>query len=160
MKNKVYNIPPHKSEKDFGIEADIRNLEIRLKIQKEWVSRTEEQLKYFKELLKKNKKENRIMENRFELELIGSTFVGENNVEHEHKLEWAVLDGEKHVSYVVKDKITAIGLSKLLNKMNNLLKKAEHELTVANGLYAADNREFKEVFRLNYGEILNSIKRI
>lgn len=155
MKNKVYNISPHKSEKDFGIEADICNLEIRLKIQKEWVSRTEEQLKYFKELLKKNKKENRIMETRFKVELIGSVFVGENNMEHEPELEWAVYDTEKHVSYTAKDKITAIELSKLLNKLDNLLKKAEHELTVANGLYAADNREFKEAFRLEYTGLLD-----
>lgn len=95
---------------------------------------------------------------RFKLELIGSDFVDENNVEHEPKLEWAVFDTEKNVSYVVKDKITAIELSKLLNKMNNLLKKAEHELTTANGLYAADNREFKEAFRLEYTGLLDLMK--
>lgn len=55
MKNKVYNIPPHKSEKDFGIESIIHNLEIRLKIQKEWVSRTEQQLEYFKSKKKKER---------------------------------------------------------------------------------------------------------
>ena len=47
---------PPKSKK-IGIEADIENLELRLKIQKEWVSRTERDLEKMKRKLKKEKGE-------------------------------------------------------------------------------------------------------
>lgn len=97
---------------------------------------------------------------RFKAELVDSIFVDENKVEHELTTEWVVFDTFKSVSYAVTDEDVADELAMLLNKMYDLLVQAEHDLTTVNGLYASDKFELKEVFRLNYSEILNNIKRV
>lgn len=97
---------------------------------------------------------------RFKAELVDSVFVDENKVEHELTKEWIVFDTFKSVSYAVADENVADELAMLLNKMYDLLVQAEHDLTTVNGLYASDKFELKEVFRLNYSEILNNIKRV
>lgn len=99
------------------------------------------------------------MKKRFKAELVDSIFVDENKVEHELTKEGVVFDAEKTVSYAVADEDVVDELVMLLNKMYDLLVQAEHDLTTANGLYASDKFELKEVFRLNYSEILNN-KRV
>lgn len=41
-----------------------------------------------------------------------------------------------------------------------ILKKAEYELTVVNGLYAADNLEFNEYFQLDTSKVLSEIEEV
>lgn len=42
---------------------------------------------------------------------------------------------------------------------DNLLKEIEHELTCLNGLYACDNNEGKDLFELDFSELLNKIEK-
>lgn len=41
----------------------------------------------------------------------------------------------------------------------NLLKEIEHELTCINGLYVSDNKEFENVFKLDYTILLEKIEK-
>ncbi|MDD5959645.1 MAG: hypothetical protein PUC09_03255 [Methanobrevibacter wolinii] len=40
-----------------------------------------------------------------------------------------------------------------------LLKEIEHELTCINGLYASDDKEFKNAFKLDYNILLEKIEK-
>lgn len=46
-------------------------------------------------------------------------------------------------------------LSKEKKELENKLKIYEHELNCCDGLYASDNEEFKDCFRLNFSNIIN-----
>lgn len=42
---------------------------------------------------------------------------------------------------------------------DNLLEEIEHEFTSLSGLYACDNNEGKELFKLDFSDLLNKIEK-